>query len=331
MNSLKSAIAEHPFLRGMKREYFEILAKNARETAFDQGQIIFHEGEPAYQFYLITQGKVAVESHPPLGRDIPLQILAGGDVLGWSWLFPPFNWHFPARALEPTEAIFLDGASLLVACQNDHQLGYELMKRIAQVVIDRLQSARRCLLEGQREDRPFAVVDLKPPARRDHQIASAKTMEDMLAEHPFFKGLSERHLRILADSAMPSEFPADQIIFGEGEIANRFYLIQRGKVVIEVPEAERGAVPIQVIADGDVLGWSWLFPPYYWYFDARALQPSRAIFFYGTRLREQCEADHEFGYELLKRACQVLIQRLQATRRQLLAARIADKPHSAVA
>ena len=70
-----------------------------------------------------------------------------------------------------------------------------------------------------------------------------------------------------------------------------------------------------------MLGWSWLFPPYYWHFDARALEPTTAIFFYGTRLREQCEQDHDFGYEIMKRMTQVVIQRLQATRKQLLKAR----------
>jgi CRP-like cAMP-binding protein len=80
-------------------------------------------------------------------------------------------------------------------------------------------------------------------------------------------------------------------------------------------------MPIQTIGPGDVLGWSWLFPPYYWNFDARALEPTTAIFFYGTRLRDECEQDKALGYELMKRMTAVAIQRLQATRRQLLALR----------
>ena len=77
-------------------------------------------------------------------------------------------------------------------------------------------------------------------------------------------------------------------------------------------------MPIQTLTAGHVLGWSWLFPPYYWHFDARALEPTRAIFFYGTRLREECEQDPDLGYALMKRVTQVLINRLQATRRQIL-------------
>jgi CRP-like cAMP-binding protein len=75
---------------------------------------------------------------------------------------------------------------------------------------------------------------------------------------------------------------------------------------------------VQIIGPGEVLGWSWLFPPYYWQFDTRALEPTTAIFFYGTRLREQCEQDHAFGYEMMKRMTQVVIHRLQAARKQLL-------------
>ncbi len=79
-------------------------------------------------------------------------------------------------------------------------------------------------------------------------------------------------------------------------------------------------MPIQIIGPGDVLGWSWLFPPFFWHFDAWVVQPTTAIFFYGTRLREACEQDHELGYELMKRMTQVVMRRLQATRQQLLTA-----------
>jgi CRP-like cAMP-binding protein len=150
------------------------------------------------------------------------------------------------------------------------------------------------------------------------EIIAAKTLETRLAEHPFSQGMKPQHLKILAAAAMYTEFKPEELIFREGDIANRFYLIERGKVALETARAEGDRVPIQIIGDGDALGWSWLFPPYYWHFDARALEPTQSIFLYGTRLREECEQDHDFGYQLIKRICRVLIQRLQATRRQLL-------------
>lgn len=148
-----------------------------------------------------------------------------------------------------------------------------------------------------------------------------KAVEDVIAGHPFLRGLKQAHLHLLAESAMRVHHRAGEIIFHEGEPANRFYLIEQGRVLLESPRREQLPVTLQVIGSGDVLGWSWLFPPYYWHFDARTVEPTTAIFFYGTRLREQCEQDHDFGYEMMKRMAQVLVQRLQVARSQLLPAR----------
>lgn len=141
-----------------------------------------------------------------------------------------------------------------------------------------------------------------------------------LETHPFLEGLSARHLQALLASAMPSRFEVGQVIFREGDLANRFYLILRGAVALETFTQTRGTLLIQTLGAGEVLGWSWLFAPFKWHFDARAIEPTEAVFFYGTRLREQCEEDHELGYELIKRAAQVMMHRLQATRRRLLVA-----------
>ena len=120
---------------------------------------------------------------------------------------------------------------------------------------------------------------------------------------------------------MRMRYETGELIFREGDPANRFYLIEQGRVSLESHRRDEASVAVQVIGPGDVLGWSWLFPPYYWHFDARALEPTAAIFFYGTRLREQCEQDHDFGFEMMKRMTQVVIHRLQATRKQLLSLR----------
>jgi CRP/FNR family transcriptional regulator, cyclic AMP receptor protein len=142
-----------------------------------------------------------------------------------------------------------------------------------------------------------------------------------LAAQPLFRGLPGRQLEVLAADAMPAEFKTDEMIFYEGGSANRFYLLISGKVALELPGDERDykrkPLLIATIGTGCVLGWSWLFPPYSWQFNARAVTPVKAIFFYGTRLREQCEHDHELGYELMKRTAEVIVGRLQATRRHL--------------
>src|SRR5436305_13866559 len=146
MKDLRAIIAGHPFLSRMQPEHVDVLARHARLIEFQPAQLIFRQNDSAYEFLLVLDGQIAVESCVPRADNVPLQVLGHGDVLGWSWLFPPFTWHFQARALERTTAIFIDGASLLVACENDSNLGYELMRNIAQVVISRLQMTRKNLL-----------------------------------------------------------------------------------------------------------------------------------------------------------------------------------------
>ncbi len=145
-----------------------------------------------------------------------------------------------------------------------------------------------------------------------------QTLEPILAAHPFFTGLDERHLQLLVGCASNVRFNADEFLLREGQEANQFYLIRTGKVRLEIFTPERGPIAIQTIGEGDVLGWSWLMPPYRWSLDARALEPIRAIVLDGACLRGKCEADHDLGYELHKRFAPLIVQRLQATRLQLL-------------
>ena len=151
MNALKEAITRHAFFNGMKPEHLAVLTEGSSRIQFRAGDVLFREGEPANRFFLIHSGKVALEAHELAGGIVPVQTLGAGDVLGWSWLFSPFVWHLQPRAAEPTEVIVLDGAHLLVAAERDHDFGYELMKRVAQVVIRRLQATRKQLLALQVE------------------------------------------------------------------------------------------------------------------------------------------------------------------------------------
>jgi CRP/FNR family cyclic AMP-dependent transcriptional regulator len=148
-------------------------------------------------------------------------------------------------------------------------------------------------------------------------VSALDPMELEIRNHPFLKDLSPHQYRILADSAMQSHFRKGEVIFRQGDPANRFYLIQHGKISVEAWLPGGKSRVIQTLSDGEVLGWSWMFPPFYWQFSARAIEPIEAIFIYGTPLREECETDHELGYELMKRLTEVVVQRLQATRRQL--------------
>jgi CRP-like cAMP-binding protein len=123
---------------------------------------------------------------------------------------------------------------------------------------------------------------------------------------------------LLSDCAIAVHFKKGQTILREGDFANRFYLIESGRVVLESGESLGEPVMVDTIGSGDLLGWSWMFQPYVWRFTARAAEPTGAIFFYGTILREYCERDHSLGYELFKRVTPIMLRRLQAARTKML-------------
>ena len=144
------------------------------------------------------------------------------------------------------------------------------------------------------------------------------TIEDIVNGHPFFTGIKKEHVEDLITCAGYARYEEGETIFQEGEQANYFYLIGRGRVSLDIHVPHRGIVPVLTIDEGDVLGWSWLFPPYLWQFSARALEQTQTVAFNGRCLREKCQQDHELGYELMKRFASVMTQRLQAARMQLL-------------
>lgn len=139
---IQSSQAQHPFLRSVSPEHLALVLRNAKEVEFAKGEIILTEGEPANRFFLIESGRVIIEARE--GNSV--QTLGPGEVLGWSWLFPPFSWNFSARAMEPTKCVVLDGGHLLVTAEENPAFGYDMMRRISQIVIGRLQATREKLM-----------------------------------------------------------------------------------------------------------------------------------------------------------------------------------------
>ena len=151
MQAVTERIIRHPFFAGMEKQFLPIVVLNANERVFAPGQILFREGEPANQFYLIEHGRVAIEAHEPADGTFLIEELHAGDVLGWSWLYPPFVWHFQARAVERTQVIVLDGAHLLVASEQNKRFGYDLLQRVSRTIMHRLQATRKRLIEREIE------------------------------------------------------------------------------------------------------------------------------------------------------------------------------------
>jgi len=143
MKNLQPIISKHPVFKSLKKSYIQLIANFASEANFDTGEYIFHEGEKADKFFIILHGKISIEALIALEREpIIIQNIGDNDILGWAWLFPPHKWHFNARVISPTKVISLDGTVLRIKCEDDHDLGYELMKRFAGIIEQRLRSVR---------------------------------------------------------------------------------------------------------------------------------------------------------------------------------------------
>lgn len=143
-------------------------------------------------------------------------------------------------------------------------------------------------------------------------------LERIVCEHPFFAGVDERFCNLVCGCAKNVRFEAGQYLFHEGGPADQFYLLRHGRVALKVTAPGQGVVSFQTLGEGEIVGVSWLIPPYRWAYDAKALELVRAISMDATCLRDKCEADHDLGYEMMKRFVPVLVERLQGVRLQML-------------
>lgn len=144
--TLAELLAEHRFFADLDDEFVGVLAACAHEVHVPGGTVLFEEGGPAQACWFLRRGRVSVEVRTPRGVAV-IATVGPGQVLGWSWLFPPYRWHFDARALEDLDAIMLDGPCVRARVEADPRLGYELMKRFTELSIQRLQSTRLQLLD----------------------------------------------------------------------------------------------------------------------------------------------------------------------------------------
>ncbi len=145
MRGIDQLLQEHPFFAGL--DDVALLAGCAANRHVHAGDYLFREGDPAETFFVVRRGRVAIEVHSPTAGSLVIETLDAGEVLGWSWLVPPFRWQFDARAVESTDLMVIDGACLRGKCDDDPALGYALMQRVAQVMLDRLQATRVRLLD----------------------------------------------------------------------------------------------------------------------------------------------------------------------------------------
>ena len=146
IETLERIIAEHPFFSGLDGDFTNLMTGCASNVRFKRGDYILKEGDPANTFYLMRSGKVALEVLAPQHKPIIIATLGEGEILGWSWLLAPYQWKFHARAVDAVRAIALDGKCLRSKCEENHDLGYEVLKRFAQIMERRLEATRLQLL-----------------------------------------------------------------------------------------------------------------------------------------------------------------------------------------
>ncbi len=147
MRTISALLRESPRFDGMTPAHLNLIAGCGSNVQFSEGQVLFREGEPADTFYVIRHGRVAVELHHPIRGSYLIETVEEGEVLGWSWLFPPYRWHFDARAMSAVRATAFDGACLRGKCLDDPAFGYEVMSRFAEILIERLHWTRLRLLD----------------------------------------------------------------------------------------------------------------------------------------------------------------------------------------
>jgi CRP-like cAMP-binding protein len=147
METIETVLREVPLFQGLTPAALELIAGCGSNVRFLEGETLFRQGDPADTFLVLRHGSITLETFVPTRGAVTIETLEAGEVVGWSWLFPPYRWHFDARATSLVRATSFDGACLRGKCEADPKLGYDLMSRFAQVVIERLQWTRLRLLD----------------------------------------------------------------------------------------------------------------------------------------------------------------------------------------
>jgi len=138
--NLERLLSEHEFFAGLDPKYLDTLVGCASNVHYNTGEYIIREGTDADKFFVIRHGSVVIEIYSAAGGPVSIMTLGPGDVMGWSWLVEPYKWHFDARAAEGVRATVLDATCLRGKCESDHELGYQLLKRIVGVMENRLSA-----------------------------------------------------------------------------------------------------------------------------------------------------------------------------------------------
>lgn len=146
-SEIRQFLAGNGFFEGLDDATLELLADNATTRRLGADEILFRHDDTADRFFVVRSGRVTLEVPAIQGPNLEVQSIGPGGLLGWSWLIPPYRWNFRARAVEASELVEVDGEAIRARCEQDRRLGYELMKRFAALMSDRMAHARRKMMD----------------------------------------------------------------------------------------------------------------------------------------------------------------------------------------
>jgi len=147
MSSKEDFLSAHEFFKGLNEDFITLLSDYATERKVKKGEVLFQPGKPANRFYLLRNGRVSVQVPALVGPALELQVLGENQILGWSWLIPPYRWNFLARAVEDTDLLEFDGSAILERWEKDPKFGYEPFKRFTALMSERLDAARQKMMD----------------------------------------------------------------------------------------------------------------------------------------------------------------------------------------
>lgn len=149
MNNQASAenLSAHEFFSELSEDTLKFLYECSRTLVIKKGQILFQQGERADKFYLVLSGRISIQMPAIMGPTLEIQALGNGQVLGWSWLIAPYKWHFQTRAEEDSELLQFDGAAIRARCEQEPKFGYEMLKKFAGLMSERLNASREKMMD----------------------------------------------------------------------------------------------------------------------------------------------------------------------------------------
>ena len=145
--AVEGYLSSHKFFSGLDDDHRNFLLNSVAELQVKDGEVLFQQGKPAAKFYLLRDGKISIQVPALMGPTLEIQTLGQDQILGWSWLIAPYRWHFQARAMEDSSLLEFDGSAILAHCEEDPGFGYELLKRFAALMSERLDAARQNMMD----------------------------------------------------------------------------------------------------------------------------------------------------------------------------------------